>query len=161
MQPLPAMQAELDRVQAGPQYEIRLHQVYLRESLQFIRTHPWEESLLLGKKFFYYWTFDMHHPKARHPEYWIPTMGLMGLFWVGVVLQRRKLWTKYYLFAAYILFSMTLALIFHVLPRYRMFVEPLMVPFAAHGLLYLYARLSNALTPAAHLPEAALRRDSV
>jgi hypothetical protein len=117
--------------------------------------------LLLGKKFFYYWTFDMHHPKARRPEYWIPTMGVMGLFWVGVVLQWRKFWTKYYLFAAYILFSMTLALIFHVLPRYRMFVEPLMVPFAAQGLLYLYAWLSGALSPVAHLPEAALRRDSV
>ena len=87
-------------------------------------------------------------------------MGLIALFWVGVVPQRKELWPRYYLFVTYILFSMTLALIFHVLPRYRMFVEPLMVPFAANGLLYLYAKTSGAIIPASHLPEPLLRENS-
>lgn len=161
MQPLPAMQGELDRVSAGPQYEVQLHRIYLDEALDFIRTHPREEVVLLGEKLFYYWTFDMHHPKGSHPAYWIPTMGLIALFWVGLVTQRRNLWSRYYLFVTAILFSMALALVFYVLPRYRMFVEPLMVPFGAQGLLYLYAKTSGAIAPACRLPEPALRADSV
>jgi 4-amino-4-deoxy-L-arabinose transferase-like glycosyltransferase len=151
MMPLPPMQAELDSVPPGPQYEIQLHHIYLGEALDFMRSHPGEEVVLLGKKFFYYWTFDMHHPKGANPAYWIPTMGLIGLFWVGVVTQRRELLPRYSLFVTYIVFSMTLALVFHVLPRYRMFVEPLMVPFAATGLLFVCAKLSGAAIPAALL----------
>lgn len=161
MQPLPTMQAELDHVPAGPQYEIQLHRIFLYEALDFIRTHPQEEVVLFGKKFFYYWTFDMHHPKGSLPAYWIPTMGLIALFWVGVMLHRRDWWTRYYLLVTCILFSMTLALVFHVLPRYRMFVEPLMVPFAVEGLLYLYAKASGSIAPGSHLPEPALRGNSV
>lgn len=160
MMPLPPMQTELDKVPPGPQYELQLHHVYLREALAFMRAHPGEEVVLLGKKFFYYWTLDMHHPKVSNPAYWVPTMGLIALFWVGVVLQRRELWSRYYLFVTYILFSMALALIFHVLPRYRMFVEPLMVPFAANGLLYLYTKASGPVTPTSHLPEPALCENS-
>ncbi len=159
MMPLAPMQTELDSVPPGPQYEIQRHHIYLREALDFMRTHPGEEVVLLGKKFFYYWTFDMHHPKGANPMYWISTMGLMGLFWVGVVIQRQDLLSRYSLFVTYIIFSMTLALIFYVLPRYRMFVEPLMVPFAATGLMYLSAKVSGAKTPA-FLSKPALREDS-
>ncbi len=155
MKPLPAMQSELDRVPPGPDYEIRYHQVFLREAVQFIRTHPGKEVALLGEKFFYYWTFDMHHPKAWSPAYWVPAIALVVMFWVGVGLQWPVLWSRYYLFVTYILFSMVLALVFHVLPRYRMFVEPLMIPFAASGLLFFWSKLSIALaTP------SALRADS-
>ena len=154
IRPLPPMQHELDQVPPGPDYEIRYHQVFLREALAFLRTHPREEVGLLAKKFFYYWTFDMHHPKAWNPAYWIPTMALGALFWVGVGLEWHELWTRYYLFTTYIIFSMTLALIFHVLPRYRMFVEPLMVPFAATGLVYLYTRFGAVRQPfASNAPE--------
>lgn len=153
MQPLPPMQAEMDRVPPGSDYEIGLHEVYLREALQFLLHHPRAELRLLGEKFFYYWTFDMRHPKAAHPAYWIPALVLVILFWAGVICQRGLLWNRYSLFTVYILFSILLALIFHVLPRYRMLVEPLMIPFAAHGALRLYARLRGAARLAGFLPE--------
>lgn len=156
MQPSPTMQAEMARVPAGADYEIRLHQIYLREALQFLLHHPRAEFRLLGEKAFYYWTFDMHHPKAAHPAYWIPALVLVILFWTGVICQRGLLRKRYSLFTVYILFSMMLALIFHVLPRYRMLVEPLMIPFAAHGALYLYARLRGASSLAGSVPEAHL-----
>ncbi len=150
MKPLPPMQTELDQVTPGPDYEIRYHRVFLNQALAFIRTHPREEVGLTGKKLFYYWTFDMHHPKAWNPAYWIPAMALVVLFWMGVALEWRLLWSRYYLFVSYIGFSMVLALVFHVLPRYRMFVEPLMMPFAATGLIYVYERLIGSM--AGHAP---------
>ncbi len=153
MEPLPPMQAKLAVVPVGPEYEIQLHHIYLEEALDFIRHHPGQEMLLVGKKFFYYWTFDMHHPKARHPAYWIPTMLLIVLFWVGAARERHGLLARYSLFVVYILFSMTLALLFHVLPRYRMFVEPLMLPFAAQGLLVLSRRLIGAAATTAYFTE--------
>jgi 4-amino-4-deoxy-L-arabinose transferase-like glycosyltransferase len=161
MQPLPPMQAKLDRVPISPQYEIAFHTVYLQEALQFIRTHPREEIILLGEKFVYYWTFDMHHPNTLRPGYWVPALLLVALFWTGVVLERRKLFASYYLFVTYVLFSMTLALVFHVLPRYRMFVEPLMIPLAAVGVLHLYAKLTGTAKPALQNATDALRETSV
>lgn len=156
MQPSPTMQAEMAHVPAGPDYEIRIHQIYLRQALQFLLHHPRAEFRLFGEKAFYYWTFDMHHPKAAHPAYWIPALVLVILFGTGVICQAGQLCNRYWLFTSYILFSMILALIFHVLPRYRMLVEPLMIPFAAHGALCLYARLRGASRLTGSVPEAHL-----
>jgi hypothetical protein len=44
---------------------------------------------------------------------------------------------------------MSLALVFHALPRYRMFVEPLMLPFVVQGLLFLAYRFQPAKRPLA------------
>ena len=156
MQPLPPMQAEMDRVPAGPDYEVRLHQIYMRHALQFLLHHPRAELRLLSQKAFFYWAFDMRHPKASHAAYWVPALVLVVLFWTGVICQRGPLWKRYSLFTVYILFSMMLALVFHVLPRYRMLVEPLMIPFAAHGALRLYARLRGASGLAGSVPKAHL-----
>jgi 4-amino-4-deoxy-L-arabinose transferase-like glycosyltransferase len=148
-EPPPEMRVKMDKVAPGSDYEVRLHQIYLDEALDYIRRHPREELGLLGKKFFYYWTFDMHHPKARQPEYWVPALLLVALFWAGVGIERRRVFSELYLFAVYILFSMSLALVFHALPRYRMFVEPLMLPFVVQGLLFLAYRFQPAKRPLA------------
>ena len=131
-----ALMQRFDRLPADSQYEIRMSDIYRQEALRFARTHPGREVVLAGKKMFYFWTIDWNHPKARHVVYWLPTLAFVGLFFVGAFREGRRYAPPALAPHCTILFTNLLAVVFFVLPRYRLAVEPLMVPFAAAAFLW-------------------------
>ena len=131
------LQSKIDALPPATDYELRLSSLYRQAAMQFIRTHPWREVELIFRKLFYFWTIDWNHPKARHVVYALPALTVAVLFWVGVVVHWRDLFGRYLLVTATILFANLLALVFFVLPRYRLVVEPMMIPFAASAVLWI------------------------
>lgn len=141
--PPPDLQARFDALPATNSYELERDKIFLTTALQFMREHPKREVVLTLKKVLYFWTIDFNHPKARKFLYWSPTAVFLLLFWIGMVRARRGLLTDFLLFSIYFSTCTLFAMVFFVLPRYRMFIEPLMAVFVADGLIYLWGLLSG------------------
>ncbi len=133
-----ALQRRFDELPATSDYELRRSVIYRDEALQFMRTHPMREAELALRKFVYFWTIDWNHPKARHVAYLLPTLAMVALFWRGVFVNRNLLLGRYLLMTVTLVFTNLTALIFFVLPRYRLNVEPIMIPFAASAMVWAW-----------------------
>ncbi len=138
VQPRPELVSLIFQIPADGQYEIALDQLYRQQALTFIRTHPMRELQLLGNKFLYFWVFDFNHPKARNPLYWVPSFGLVLLWAFAALRHRESALREHLLFTTSIFFAMAVCLALFVLPRYRMVVEPLMIPFVAEFIVSAY-----------------------
>jgi len=153
--PNAALRERFHALPATADYELRMSAIYREEALQFIRTHPKREVLLVLRKLFYFWTIDWNHPKARHAVYAVPTLALVTLFWVGVAIHWKDLTGRYLVLTVTLVFTNLLAVIFFVLPRYRLGVEPLMIPFAASALLWAWRARPARRQGAADIPRLA------
>ena len=136
--PDPALQKRLEALPASADYELRRSAVFRDEALQFMRAHRQREVELTLRKFFYFWTIDWNHPKARHAAYFLPTLVMVALFWLGVFVNREQMFGRLLLLTVTVAFTNLTALVFFVLPRYRLAVEPIMIPFAASALVWAW-----------------------
>nr|UXE45410.1 hypothetical protein Hi04_10k_c4773_00025 [uncultured bacterium] len=131
------LQRKFDALVPTVDYELRRSDIYRDEAVRFIRTHPAREVELAFWKCFYFWTLDWNHPKARVLAYAFPALLLVALFWMGVWLNRKDLRSRHSVSLILILFTALLAMVFFVLPRYRLVIEPLMIPFSASAILWV------------------------
>jgi 4-amino-4-deoxy-L-arabinose transferase-like glycosyltransferase len=143
VQPRPELTRLILQIPGDAQYEIALDQLYRRQALDFFRTHHAWELHLMANKILYFWVFDLNHPKARNPLYWGPSVVLVLLWVFAAWRHRRGALGQHLLFTSSILLAMTVCLALFVLPRYRMVVEPLMIPFAAEALLWAYRKIAG------------------
>ena len=117
-------------------YEIKIDDVYMQRTLQYIRENPGRIARLAMAKFFWYWIGDFTDPKARHPLYFLPWFVILPFFLIGLWQTRRKPFF-FSLFYLYFGVSTAVGMVFFVLPRYRMFIEPLVIMVAVYGALSL------------------------
>ncbi len=142
----PEIRAQKAALPVSQDWEARVDDIYLAEALTFMREHPARSLALVPHKLFYYWIVDLNHPQSRHPLYWLPWAVYGPLFVLGVVLslgRRPRPWLLY----LYIITGSVLVSIFFVLPRYRLFIEPFIVAFAAHGLWRMLSFLRDRRVP--------------
>jgi hypothetical protein len=104
----------------------------MAEAIRFMRQNPQRSLELALRKFVFYWGMDITHPKARNPLYWGSWAVVFPLFLIGL-LESRHQWQRYTLFHLYFALETTTAMVFFVLARYRVFVEPFVLLFAAEG----------------------------
>jgi hypothetical protein len=143
----PTMKAELEAVPMGGDKERRLNGIYVRESLAYIGSHLQHESILALRKLLIFWTFDPNHQKASQPAYWVPSVALsilaaVGLF-VGITPPLRE--TSPLLVS--IGFTVLMGLVFFVLPRYKIAIDPFLCVLAANAGTYLVALATRAESP--------------
>jgi len=136
-----ALQSRINALPPTADYELRLSALYHDEAIKFIRTHPAREAELLALKLFYFWTIDWNHPKARHFIYAAPTLLLVAVFWLGIAVNGRDLFGRYLILTVTLLFTNLIALVFFVLPRYRLVVEPIMILFSAGAIVWIWNAL--------------------
>lgn len=125
---------------------------WFRKGLQFIRANPGQELRLLGRKLLLFWNayeipnhYNLNYFKTvsnvlRYNPFlfsWVIPIGFLGIY------VSRSHWRKYlllYLFGgAYLLSLMP----FFVTSRYRLPIVPVMMVFCAHGIWWLWRRISN------------------
>jgi 4-amino-4-deoxy-L-arabinose transferase-like glycosyltransferase len=147
VQPDASLMKKFAKIPVTPTYELRMSDIYRDTAIQYARTHPQRELVLTVKKVFYFWTIDWNHPKARRLAYCLPSLTMVGLFLVGAVRERKSLFGKHLVLTVAILFSNVLAVVLFVLPRYRMVVEPIMIPFAAAALVWAQGTVFPARGP--------------
>ncbi len=131
-------------------YELELDKIYMNEALMFMTKHPTEVLKLALRKFIfywgYYWGIKFTYPGARSVAYWLPWFILLPFFMIGLIHSMRDV-RKYYLFYLYFILSTLIAMLFFVIPRYRLFILPLIFPFAAEGFFYLFTYCARNFLP--------------
>jgi hypothetical protein len=93
-----------------------------KEALGFARSHPRREIELIFRKAFYFLIADFTHPVQRLWPVWVPSLAalLVGIaFWLKSGRGDARQNTLWMFFAI----NLALALVFFVLPRYRIAVE--------------------------------------
>lgn len=144
-------EAEIQALKATDLYEIELNKIYLNEAHTFIKENPVKVVSLALRKFMFfwghYWGIKFTYPGAASPFYWLPWFLLLPFFIIsGIALIKD--FNRYSLFYVYFIMSSCIVMIFFVIPRYRLFILPLILPFAVNGirLFVQYVRNTVKLT---------------
>ena len=88
-----------------------------------------------------FWTHNPYHQRGRSALVWVPWLILSPFFVIGLIhslIKRSVPWIFYVYFIVHTL----LCAVFLCLPRYRMFIEPIVFIFAGLGLLLVCRRLT-------------------
>lgn len=132
-----------------PDHEVVIDDMFWRAALDFIKQNPGTALALALKKCILFWTFDPTYGTneakmtgrlkggSTHALYLAPWFVVLPLFVIGLIITRNRA-RELSLFYLYFGVSTLVAMIFFVLPRYRLYVEPLILPFAATGLAFLW-----------------------
>jgi 4-amino-4-deoxy-L-arabinose transferase-like glycosyltransferase len=142
------LQAQIEALPPTRDYELRRDDLYMRTARDAIRDNPLRSAALGLRKFVfywgYYWGINFTYPGAKSPLYWLPWFLVLPWFVVGVWVTRRQP-SKYSLFYIYFVLATTMAMTFFVIPRYRLFILPLVIPFAVHGAFAVLGPLAARL----------------
>lgn len=132
-------EAQIQTLEPDDHYELELNKIYQHEAIMFVKNNPGKALALALRKivFFwgYYWGINFTYPGAASPLYWLPWCLIVPFFIVGLVLSLKE-FGKYTLFYIYFMISSITAMVFFVIPRYRLFILPLVFPFAVHGISF-------------------------
>jgi hypothetical protein len=124
---------EIRKLNPTPDYEVKKDAILRRHALQFMTKNPGKSLGLAIKKFFYFWTVDLTHPIAKNALYLVPSLLLSLGAWLGIFLSVHHLHAGWVLLYLQVGFLTLVAMIFFVLPRYRIFLDPTLILLAAHG----------------------------
>jgi hypothetical protein len=132
--PMPAdVKSALAGIPPGRYYDLEKDRALERLALYYIRTHPSAESRLMLRKVWMFFVFDSSHEKGSNPMYWMPSLVLTLIAIWGVRLRGAELLSgPDLLLAASIAFTVLIATIFFVLPRYKIAVDPFLMIIAAN-----------------------------
>jgi len=134
------LEAQLKALPITRDYEVERDRVFMRAALASIRRDPLAVLSRAGKKFVFYWAYywgiEFTYPGATSVFYWLPWFLLLPLFVTGLW-QTRHDFRKYLLFYIYFFMGTTTAMVFFVIPRYRLFILPFVFPFVVTSILRL------------------------
>jgi hypothetical protein len=149
--PPAAMQAELDAVPPVQDKEVRVGRIFEREALSYLVSHPGSEIILAIKKLCMFWSFDPNHEKGRRPAYWVPSVVLSILAVTGLFVgDKRPPMRELSPVLISILYNLFMGLVFFVLPRYKIAIDPLLCVLAANTGTYLILRRGPTLVASGH-----------
>ncbi len=114
-------------------YEIKLDEYYKARAIKNIIENPLRYTLLYVKKFIY---FIFINPESNYPNYFnfmniIPEILLSLLFLLGIIysIKKKKFSNEFFLLIS---FYFLLIPIFFILPRYKLFILPLMLFYCSY-----------------------------
>jgi len=134
---IPGVLEAIESLPPTSDWEVKKDDIYLKAALGHIATHPWKTVKMTLIKFFYFWGIDITYPLARHPLYWASWIVAFSLAILGLI-RAFKERIRASLFYLYFGFYTGIEMMFFVLPRHRMFIEPFVLVFSAYGLYYLW-----------------------
>jgi len=128
---------------------------FFRRTFSYIASHPGAWIANLGRKFALFWTGEELTPNTdlqyykRHAPVLRPLIFRLGYLWipfgllaplavVGAAAGRRD--SRWWLLTGFVLAYMASVVLFHVRARYRLPVAPVMLPFAAHAVVWLFLK---------------------
>ena len=126
-------------------YELVMSREYQRLAFAYIKEHPGKVVSNSFVKFFWFFSYVPFYPESAHPLYLIPTvlLFLFGLY--GLILTAS--WSRFQYFYLFFIASIAVVILFFPLPRYQTMMKILQLPFAAYGMLVLYARFRKKERP--------------
>jgi len=131
----------LDSIPRDKNYELARDDIYKQAAFDYIKTDPVRALKNAARKTVMFWTYNPYHRKGRSPLVWAPWLILSPFFVMGLIYSLIKN-TVPWIFYAYFIIHTLLCAVFLCLPRYRMFIEPIVFIFAGLGLLLICRRLT-------------------
>jgi len=119
------------------QREIARDNLFKKEGIDFIKSHPIYSLKLALRKAYYFWWFDPTHPKAKNLIYRISYSISLFLGLAGLIVLKKS-WRLY---AVYILHFLLLTVVYSftiVLPRYHMQIDFVLLIFMSYVLDRIY-----------------------
>jgi hypothetical protein len=116
-------------------FEVSKDDALTRLALTYIRTHPFRDAELAIKKLFLFSVFDPYHKKGRRLIYWLPSALLTILALCGAARRGKRLFRDDLLLSASVLFAITVGMVFLVLPRYRIVIDPFLIIIASAAIV--------------------------
>lgn len=129
----PALKAELRAMPWSRDYEVQRDHRLRRAALEHVHAHPARPLELVPRKVAAFLIGDFSHPHGRNPLLWGSGLLLLAAAVLGMLRSRRRfgeVWPVYSALGFYLL----VVCVFFVLPRYRLTVDPLLMPFAGFWL---------------------------
>lgn len=115
-------------------YEVKVNEMYLEESIRFIKEQPLKVITNSFIKIFQLWIFDPKGKLNLHPFYLIPWLFILILALKGIV--KTFDWNKFGTIYFYLISTTTIAILFFVIPRYQTMFKIILLPFAADSIYY-------------------------
>jgi len=141
--PIPdSLKTKIQNIPYDNKYELRKDDIFKHEAVNYIVSNPLSFIGRSINKFAfywgnYYWDADKSNYKGvNSPLIIFPWLIIVALSIVSMVKRRDRI-GKFSLFFLWIVLSTVIVMIFFVLPRYNLFLLPLLVIFSADGLLIL------------------------
>jgi len=124
-------------------YESRRDKVMLNHALQYIKDNPVKELNMIGKKLMLFWVWEFYDTEFTHSLiYLVPHFLTLTLFVFGFILAYFSMNRVYWQLLAWIFVLQSIEIvIFFVLIRYRMTIEPLIFIFSAIAFESLWRKL--------------------
>jgi 4-amino-4-deoxy-L-arabinose transferase-like glycosyltransferase len=122
------------------EYELERDRIFLEEAKKFILENPVKALKLSAAKFIMYWSnvyygsFASSYPGINHPLVFLPWLLLMPGFIVSFFEKARYI-RKYFLLYVYLTCSTIIVMIFFALPRYSIFVLPVVIIFSVDAVV--------------------------
>jgi 4-amino-4-deoxy-L-arabinose transferase-like glycosyltransferase len=131
----------LRHLPSGSDFEPELSSLYFRSAGKYIAADPALEFGRAGNKFIQLWFRDSDDPRATNLLYILPWLLILSGAIVGML--RPGTWKKHWTLLLYPACSTIVALSFFVLPRYQTMMKVALIPFAASGIVAVWARVNR------------------
>ena len=148
----PTMKRALQELKPIKNYELERDRIYKERALMDLAQHPFRAVKLALIKFTFlwghYWGINCTYPGANSAAYWLPWFLQLPMFLYGLVVAIKKR-EPLSLFYMYLIIATLVAMIFFVIPRYRIFILPVVTLFASSGIVSLFkVRISSRMSGA-------------
>ena len=134
----PETQRRLTALPVGRDYELERERVFFEDAVGFIQKNPGRSLQLAAIKFTYLWWRDPTHPVTHHPMYLMPWSVLLGLFILGVTVNRRRLLGDLAWMSYFVACQTGICVVFLVQPRYHLFLCPLVFIIGGNAVVTAY-----------------------
>lgn len=136
--PTPGLADALAAVPRTDVYEVERDAVYRTFALREIAADPLRSLRLAARKAWLLWGHfggrDIAYPGAESPAFWVPWLLVLPPFVAGLWYAARTPDRRRWLLVGYLGVQTVVAMAFFVLPRYRVFLLPVVVLYAAYGI---------------------------
>lgn len=137
----PQMKKAIHELKPSKYYEVELDRIYRENAIKDLREYPYRAFWLTVKKFVYfwgyYWGIECSYPGVKSVLYWLPWFLQMPFFLYGIFLVKNR-FKDLSLFYNYLLIATIVVMLFFVVPRYRLFILPIVIMFSSYGIKGLY-----------------------
>jgi 4-amino-4-deoxy-L-arabinose transferase-like glycosyltransferase len=123
-------------------YELKVNELYFSEAIKSIKQNPFQEIKNSVIKISQLWIFNIDNKHLRNPFYILPWLLILALALTGLI--KHYDWNRYEEFYLFLISTTIVAVLFFVIPRYQTMFKIILLPFAAHSLIYYYNKYKSS-----------------
>ncbi|MBS4034063.1 MAG: glycosyltransferase family 39 protein [Ignavibacterium sp.] len=139
----PYTENEIKKIIKYDNYELKANSLYFSEAIKSIKQNPFQEIKNSVIKISQLWIFNIDNKHLRNPLYIFPWLLILVFALTGLI--KYYDWNRYEEFYLFLISTTIVAVLFFVIPRYQTMFKIIILPFAAHSVIYYYNKYKDAV----------------